>query len=252
MRGRHIGATISSPLPGPKKEAENQQSLRRDGPWPPTVLPLCILRAAAGPFRGGLMRDRYMGLPDAGRAEDHQVLGVLDEVTGAQRLDLLLVEGGLVAEVEALQALDEGEAGQLSAHADVLGGLGGDLLGEDLVEEVGIGNLPGGGVLEQRLEPLAALEQPQALQVLLEALELGGAHAGTSPAEKARAVEAPGWSRTRGAAISVCPTRASYSARSRISTIGAGLPADRADPVDRRDRAVRAMAPGPCSGSIRT
>ena len=56
-------------------------------------------------------------------------------------------------------------------------GLGRDLLAEHLLEEVGVGELLGGGVLQQRLEPLAALEQPQLLQVLAEALELRGVHA---------------------------------------------------------------------------
>ena len=48
----------------------------------------------------------------------------------AERLDLLLVERGLVAEVEGLQALHEGEARQVGAHGDVLGRLRGDLFGE--------------------------------------------------------------------------------------------------------------------------
>src|SRR5207249_3192304 len=44
--------------------------------------------------------DGEMGLAHAGRAEDHQVLTVLEEVTHAERLDLLAVDGGLIAEVE--------------------------------------------------------------------------------------------------------------------------------------------------------
>src|SRR5882672_11353931 len=54
-----------------------------------------------------------MGLAHPGRAEDHQVLAVLDEVTQAEGLELLTVDGGLIAEVETVQALDEGEAGEL-------------------------------------------------------------------------------------------------------------------------------------------
>ena len=64
---------------------------------------------------------------------------MLDEVAGAQGLDLLLVERGLVAEIEGIQAFDKGEAGEMGAHGDVLGRLGGHLLGEDLVEKVGVG-----------------------------------------------------------------------------------------------------------------
>jgi len=49
--------------------------------------------------------------------------------------------GRLVAEVEALQALDDGEARQVGAHRDVLRNPGGDLLREDDLEEVGVGEL---------------------------------------------------------------------------------------------------------------
>ncbi len=91
-------------------------------------------------------------------------------------LDLLLVERGLVAEVEGLEALDEREAGQARAHDDVLGGFGGDFLREHEVQEVSVGRLLRRCVLQQGLEPLADFEQPQALQVFLKALELGRAH----------------------------------------------------------------------------
>ena len=62
-------------------------------------------------------------LPDPGRTEQDQVLPVLDEVAQAQLLDLLPVHGGLVAEVEAVEPLDEREPGQVRPHRDVLGGL---------------------------------------------------------------------------------------------------------------------------------
>jgi hypothetical protein len=44
------------------------------------------------------------------------------------------------------------------------------------LQEVGVGCLLRRGVLQQGLEPLADFEQPQALQMLLEALELRRAH----------------------------------------------------------------------------
>jgi len=117
-----------------------------------------------------------MRLADPGWAEQHDICAVLDEVATGERLDLLLVERGLVAEVEGLEALDEREAGQARTHGDVLGGLGGDLLGEHEVQEVGVGGLLRRRILQQGLEPLAYFEQSQALQVFLQALELRGAH----------------------------------------------------------------------------
>jgi len=114
------------------------------------------------------------GLADARRAEDEEILAVLEEVAGGERLELLLVERGLVAEVERLEPLHEGEPGQRGPHRDVLGGLRPDLLTEKAVEEVGVGELLRGGVLEPGLQPLATLEESQALEVLVEPLELGG------------------------------------------------------------------------------
>jgi hypothetical protein len=99
---------------------------------------------------------------------------MLDEVTGRQGLDLFLVDQGLVTKIERLQALDEGKAGELSAHGDVLGRLGRDLLGEDAVQEIGERELLSGGVLEQGLQPLATLEQARPAQMLLQAFELSG------------------------------------------------------------------------------
>ena len=78
----------------------------------------------------GLQAQPYgeVALADAGRSQDDDVLAVLDEVAGAESGDLLLVERGLVGEVEGVEPLDEGEAGEAGAHGDVLCRLGADLL----------------------------------------------------------------------------------------------------------------------------
>ncbi len=54
-----------------------------------------------------------------GWPENNEILAVLDEVAVRQLLDLFLVERGLIGEVEGLQSLDEGEAGEAGAHGDV-------------------------------------------------------------------------------------------------------------------------------------
>src|SRR5712691_3256666 len=145
--------------------------------------------------------DGQVRLADAGRPEEDDILAVLDEVTATERLDLLLVERGLIVEVEGLQALHEREAREMGAHRDVLGRLRGDLLREEGVEEVGVRGLLGRGVLEEGLQPLPALEEPQPLHLLLQALELGGTHEATSSV-------APGSTMSPGGAISVSPSRA--------------------------------------------
>ena len=122
----------------------------------------------------------------------------------------------------------------------MLGGLRGDLLGEDLVEEVGVGQLLAGRLLQEGFEPVAALEQAQALQVLLKALELGGGHAGTSARIGSSAPAASGAAFRPGVAISVSTRSASYTARSRISTIVADVVDRVGDGVECCRRAVRA------------
>ena len=52
-----------------------------------------------------------VGFPDTWRPEQDEVFVVLDEVAETQLLDLLAVDRGLVAEVEAVESLDEREIG---------------------------------------------------------------------------------------------------------------------------------------------
>jgi hypothetical protein len=73
---------------------------------------------------------------------------MLDEVATGQALDLPFVHRGLIAEVEGFQRLDEREARHGRAHRNVLGGLGGDLLAQDLLQELRVGQLLGRGLLQ--------------------------------------------------------------------------------------------------------
>ena len=117
-----------------------------------------------------------VGLADPRGSQQDDVLPVGDVAAACQFLDLLLVDGGLEAEVEALQGLDEGEAGHGGAHGDVLFGLGGHLLGQQLIEEVAVGEVVFGGLLEARLQQASDPVQPQVPEVLLHAFDLGAAH----------------------------------------------------------------------------
>jgi len=117
-----------------------------------------------------------MGFAHPGRPQQDDVLPVGDVAAACQLFDLLLVDGGLEAEVEALQGLDEGEAGHGGAHGDVLFGLGGHLLGQQFIEEVTVGEAVFGGLLEARLQQASDPVQPQVLEVLLHAFDLGAAH----------------------------------------------------------------------------
>ena len=114
-----------------------------------------------------------MSLPDAGRPEEDDVLAVGDKPAFRQLLDPFLVDRGLEGEVEALESLDVGELGQRRPEGDVLLLLGGDLLREDLVQEVGVGDAVLGCLLEGCFEPLVDPVEPEMAKVVL---DVGEAH----------------------------------------------------------------------------
>ena len=93
-------------------------------------------------------------------------------------------------------------------------------------EEVGVGQLPRRGVLQQRLQPFPRLEQPQLQQQLAESFQLARVHATSSSC--------------------------SYTSRSRTSTPCTSLAARAGVDALKRVRALRVTAPGPCAGSTCT
>jgi len=117
--------------------------------------------------------DGQVGLSHPGRSQQDDVLPVGDVAAGCQLFDLLLVDGGLEGGVEALQGLDEGEAGHGSPHGDVLFGFGGHLLGQKVIEEVAVGEAAFGGLLKAGLQQASDPVQPQVPEVLLHAFDLG-------------------------------------------------------------------------------
>ena len=62
--------------------------------------------------------DGEMGLADAGRAEQDDVLGALDEAQAGELAHLLAVDRGLEVEVELVQALGPRQPGQLEPALD--------------------------------------------------------------------------------------------------------------------------------------
>ena len=124
--------------------------------------------------------DRQVCLADAGGSRDDDVLTVLDEVAVGEVAQLFFIQGGLVAEVEGVQAFDEREAGHVGTHGDVPGGLGAEFFGEQLVQELGIGPLLLGGVLEQGFEALEAFGEAQFGHLFPQPFQLARVHAGTA------------------------------------------------------------------------
>ena len=124
--------------------------------------------------------DRQVCLADTGRSQDDDVLAVLDEVAVGEVAQLFFIQGRLVAEVEGIEAFDEREARHVGAHGDVPGGLGAEFLGEQLVQELGIGPLFLGGVLEQGFKALQTFGRTQLGHLLSQPFQLDRIHAVTA------------------------------------------------------------------------
>ena len=140
------------------QRGDERQGLSEDGP-------------IAFAHRLDPQRDRLMRLPDAGRPEQNDVLAVGDESALCELLKPLLVDRGLEGEIEALERLDVRELGQSRSNGDVLFLFGGHFLREELVEEVGIGEVVLGRFLESGLQPLVDPVQPEMAEVVLDLRE---------------------------------------------------------------------------------
>ena len=88
---------------------------------------------------GHAQGDRQMGLADARRAQEQDVLAVGDEAQGGQLADLALADGGLKGKVELVQGLDEREVGQLGLHGDIPLVAGRDFGLQQVIQEVEVG-----------------------------------------------------------------------------------------------------------------
>src|SRR5215831_5067009 len=112
-----------------------------------------------------------MRLADAGRAEQDDVLGALDEAETSQLADLLAIDRRLKVEIELLQALHPGEPGELEAalHPALVPAapLGLEGLGEKaLVVEVALGRVLADPIeLGEEVLHLHALEEAGQLHV---------------------------------------------------------------------------------------
>ena len=119
-------------------------------------------------------------------------------------------------------------------------------------DEDKLGEYLRGGLSQEGFEPVAALEQAQALRCSWRRSSWAAVMPTPRPASK-RARQRRQERRCRGGPLSRYPPRsASYTARSQISTTVAARAERGGDGVECCRRAVRALAPGPCSGRMRT
>jgi hypothetical protein len=113
--------------------------------------------------------DRQHGLADPGRAEEADVGLGLDEAEGCQVADLTGVQLGLEGEVEAVQALVMGQAGQLQSVAEAAAFAQAEFLLEGEVDELQVahGGLFGPG--DQGVEVVGEPGQVEPFGVLADA-----------------------------------------------------------------------------------
>ncbi len=102
---------------------------------------------------GAAEADREVGLADAGRTEQQDILGAGDEVARRKLAHQPLIHRRLELEVELFEQLHRREMRDLDAHRDALLLLGVELVAEDLVEEVEVGRLFAGSLRQDRVEP---------------------------------------------------------------------------------------------------
>src|SRR5262249_36965369 len=108
-------------------------------------------QAVRGGDRVPCERDANMGLANAGRPEEQQVLTVGNPPPGSEIADLLGIDRGLGGEVEAFKIANRREVGELQGHLDAplvaAGGLPFAQEGEGRADgHVGLAGMVAGGV----------------------------------------------------------------------------------------------------------
>src|SRR5215204_4688252 len=129
---------------------------------------------------GAAEGDREMRLADTGRPEDQHILGAADKAAGRQLTDQALIDRGLELELELLERLHRREVRDLHAHGDALALFGLDLLSQHLVEEIKIGRLTFGGLIEDCVEALGDEPETEPLEMIDDARMDDGAHRTTA------------------------------------------------------------------------
>src|SRR5690349_10856478 len=123
-----------------------------------------------------------MRLADAGRAEENDVLGALDEGKPGELVDLLARDTGGEAEVKAVKRLDRREASDPGEHLAGADPACITLGAQDRFEKVSKGGRLGGGALCDRGIEIGNGVEPQFASQLGQALMLQIAHR-TPPAK---------------------------------------------------------------------
>jgi hypothetical protein len=123
----------------------------------------------AGLAGGDGQADREHGLADPGWAEEGHVGLVLDELQRGQVADLAGVQVGLEGEVEAVQALVMWESGELEGVAEPAALAHPDLFFQEQVEKVQVAHGLLLGPVDQAVQALGQMAEPEPFGVLADA-----------------------------------------------------------------------------------
>ena len=115
-----------------------------------------------------------VGLADAGRADQEDVVVLADEVPGGQLEDVLAGDGGIEAPAEVVEGAQGGELDRCGAARDPALRTDVELVLEDQFEELRVGEPVGVGLLEADRE---GLDERRPAQLLEDRVEV---HAGQS------------------------------------------------------------------------
>jgi hypothetical protein len=129
--------------------------------------------------------DREVGLADAGRSEQQDVLLLLEETERSELGDARPVERRLKGEVEAVERAQSRKARELERIADAAALASGELFLEEPVEQVRVG--PGLllGLVEHAVELLLEGDEAEAAEVVVETLADEFGHAQALPSSAA-------------------------------------------------------------------
>ena len=150
-----------------------------------------------------------MGLAGAGRPDEVDDLGAVDELQFGERHDAVPVERGLEGEVEAGEGLDRREPGHLERHFDAAVLAQGQLLGEQGVDGLDGADLAALDAAHDDVEDFERARHLQADEVALDALDDGGAR--SSCASAACETAADGVVEVERAATTRSPARSGSS-----------------------------------------
>jgi hypothetical protein len=107
-----------------------------------------------------------MRFADPGRAKDQDVFGWGEKASRRQLADEPLIDRGLEFELEVIERFHSRKMGNLQSHRHAGPLLRVDFLAQDTVEEIEIGRLGPGGIIEHGIETVGDIPESELRELL--------------------------------------------------------------------------------------